>query len=244
MGTIAADAVLEKASILLEDRASRHWTLEELLGWANDGQLAVVQLRPDAYTRDRTVQLVEGTRQSVPVNDLRLIDVPRNMGTDGATPGRACEYIDRKQIDLSDPNWHTATPAAEIIHWTYSQMVPKTWWCYPPQPAANQGYAEMDVSAVPPNMTIQGIGGQGTTNTLQLDDIWLNPVLQFCVYRAFSKDSEYTVAGGKSDLAWREFLQVMGLKTETAKRFDPSKDTPPRVDGRPKTDTQGAFGTP
>jgi hypothetical protein len=244
MGTIAADQVVERAATLLRDKTSKTWPVPTLLGWENDGVLAILQYRPDAYTAVRVIQLATGTRQTIPAADLRLLDIPRNMGQDGQTPGLACRYVDRKQLDLSNPGWNSAAASATVRHWMYDQNVPKTFWCYPPQPASGRGYVELDVSAVPAPMTISGISGASATSVLPIDDIWLNPLLQFTVYRAYSEDSEYTQAGGKAELAYREFLQVMGVKTTVAQRFDPSKNQPPRYNAPPKSDAQGAFGTP
>lgn len=242
MGSIFADAVLAKASILLVDRTKKHWPESELLGWLNDGQLAILQYRPDAYTQVRAVQMAQGSRQSLPIADLRLLDVSRNMGQDGQTPGMACRYIDRKQLDLSNPSWHNAAASATTRHWMYDQQTPKTFWVYPPQPATSRGYLELDVSAVPPLLTITGINGATSTSLLALDDIWLNPLLMFTVYRAFSKDDEYTQVGRKGHMAFQEFLTSIGAKTSTDQQFDPKKNQPPRVLAPPKSDQQGAFG--
>lgn len=363
MGTILADAILDRASRLLVDTTKRRWPDATLINWLNDGQLAILALRPDAYTATRRVQLSEGTRQVVPAGDFELLDVPRNVVadvagvaatgtlssaapvagntvaigpatytfrsalTDPAVPyevllggsaavartnlvacinagtgagtlygtgskahpyvtaavvgsnvvvtaretgtaansiettatlgggswgasvleggvdatwdaGPATRYVDRKQLDLSNPAWHTATASATVGHWMYDRAIQKTWWCYPPQPAADQGYVEIDVSAAPPEMTVLGVDGGLLTSTIGLDDIYLNPLLKFTEFRALSEDSEYANSG-KAGAAYNEFLQSLGLKTETNKRFVPQKNQPPR-----KPDTQGAFGSP
>jgi hypothetical protein len=368
MGTILADAVLDRASTLLVDVTKRRWPDVALIRWLNDGQLAILALRPDAYTAIRAVQLIAGTRQFLPVGDFELLDVPRNIdqdvagvaasgtlaaavpiNTDTVTIGPAVytfrtaltspavtyevllggsataarlnlvaaingasgegtaygtgskahplvtavingtaidvtaretgiagntiattavldsgswgaavlqggvdaayssltapRYLDRKQLDLSSPSWHQATAAAEIVHWMYDRAVPKTWWCYPPQPAVSPGFVELDVSAAPPAMTIVGVDGGLLTSTLGLDDIYLNPLLQFTVYRAYSEDSEYAQSG-KAAASYNEFLQSLGLKTETNKRFVPKRNQPPRYQEAQKSDNQGAFGLP
>ena len=241
MGSIKADVVTNRASVLVEDRTKKHWPDSELLGWLNDGQLAVVTYRPDAYTVSRVVQLAEGTKQAVPAADLRMIDVPRNMGQDGLTPGRSVRLADRGSMDLAAPVWHNETPGATVRHWMYDQRVPKIWWCYPPQPATSRGYVEMFVSAVPPTMTIAGIDGAAATSVLGIDDIWLNALLQFTVYRAYSKDAEYAQPGGKAQLAFREFLQILGVKTEVDKQFDPSASNVPKY-LKPVSGHVGPFG--
>jgi hypothetical protein len=238
--TIAVDAVADRASILLHDKIKSKWTIDELLTWLNDAQLAVVQFRPDAYTQVRNFQLATGTLQAIPSGDLRLISVTRNMGADGLTPGRAIRYVEREELDLSDPDWHTATAAAEVRHYVYDDRIPKQFWCYPQQPGAGQGYIEAVCSAVPPAMTIDGVNGENATSNLGLDDIYLNPILQFVVYRGYSKDAEYAQIGDKADLAFREFLQLLGVQTESDKQFAPRRNQPPRWIPPPEQQ-KGAF---
>lgn len=240
MGSISVTELLGKASILLEDRTKKQWPDSEMLGWLNDGQLAIVQYRPDAFTAIRSTQLIAGTLQAVPIADLRLLDVPRNMGSDGLTPGRAIRFMERSELD-ADPGWHNRTAGATVRHWMYDQRVPKTWWCWPPQPATSRGYVELFVSAVPPKMTATGIDGATATSTLGIDDIWLNPLLQFAVYRSFSKDNEYTQPGGKASLAYNEFLLTLGGRIETHKAFDPRKNQPPQY-STPRQGNAGTFG--
>ena len=241
MGSISADAITAKASILLVDRTKKQWPESELLGWLNDGMLAILQYRPDAFTAVRTEQLVVGTRQAVPSADLRLLDVPRNMGISGVTPGRAVRYMDRSDLDLINPTWHNATPGATVRHWIYDQRVPRIWWCYPPQPTTSRGFVELFVSATPTPMTIASIDGASSTSLLPMEDTWLNVLLQWTVYRAFSKDNEYTQPGGKASLALNEFLVSLGVKTVTHVRFDPKKSKPPQF-STPRPGNVGAFG--
>jgi len=103
-----AKAILDKAEVLLLDPTNVRWPRNQLLDYLNDGQREVVIYRPDASMEDRVVALVDAsTRQTLPANGLRLLDVVRNMGTDGATPGAPLltgKFLTRKfQIGMA-PN--------------------------------------------------------------------------------------------------------------------------------------------
>lgn len=242
MGTITADKVLARASTLLFDVAKRQWPENELLRWANDGITAIAQMRPDVYVLKRTQILVAGTRQTLADDELTLIDIARNLGTDGTTPGYACTYVDRKQLDQSNPNWHGAPTSTVVRHWAYDRANPKVWWCYPPQPSANpHTRIEKDVAVQPPAMTIEGVEGATSTSVLPIDDTWINAIVSFMVARALFKESEHGDTT-KSDAAFREFLAAVGVDTETAKMFRASRNQPPRYQEPPKTNSQGAFG--
>jgi hypothetical protein len=243
VGTITADKILARASTLLLDLAKRHWPENELLQWANDGQLEIVHLRPDTYVVNRTQILVSGTRQTLEDDELVLIDIARNLGTAGNTPGYAVTFVDRKQLDKSNPNWHAAPSSTVVRHWAYDRANPKVWWCYPPQPAAGPfSRIEKDVSIVPPPLTIEGVEGATATSALSIDDAWINALLEFMVSRGLFKDSEHGDTG-KANAAYTRFLQSLGLATETAKNFRASRNQPPRYQDPPKTGNQGAFGS-
>lgn len=244
MGTITADKVLSRAATLLFDVAKRHWQESELLQWANDGQLEIVHLRPDAYVVQRTQILVAGTRQSLANDELALIDIARNLGTDGETPGFAVTYVDRKQLDKSNPNWHAAATSTVVRHWSYDRANPKVWWNYPPQPDVAEGSrsrVEKAVAVAPPPLTIENVDGGTETSALSIDDAWINALLQFMLSAALFKESERGDTT-KADAAYLRFLQSLGLASETAKAFRPSRNQPPRHQEPPKTGNQGAFG--
>lgn len=241
MGSILARAVLDQASILLEDRQKRRWPDSELLKWLNAGQYEIVLLRPDAKTRTFSQLLQAGTKQFIPATDLQLLDVPRNMGADGATPGRAPRHIAKTTLDNEDPTWHTHTANSVVRQWSYDKRVPYTWWCYPQQPLSNRGYVELIVSTVPTDCTVNGVDGQDSDSTIDIADIYFNPLLNFVVYRAYSKDAEYTMPGGKADLAQREFFQSLGIKTESDKQVRPEKSSAPTHEPN-RPGNQGAFG--
>lgn len=131
MATIYASSILERASTIIQDETGTRWPSTELLKWLNDGQREVVLLKPDAYAQNESIALVEGTKQSIPSNGLSLIDVVRNMGADGETPGRAIRLILRRILDDQLSDWHSAAVSAEIKHFTFDDRDPKRFYVYP-----------------------------------------------------------------------------------------------------------------
>ena len=83
---IAASVVIDKAATTLYDETNIRWTEAELLSYLNEGILAVLAYKPDAYVVDAAVALVAGSRQTIPSTGVELLDVMRNEGDDGATP--------------------------------------------------------------------------------------------------------------------------------------------------------------
>lgn len=83
MGTILASAIINKAANQLTDSTNVRWTRVELLGWLNDGQRQIVLMTPASTNKVQTVQLVAGTRQSIPTDGWTLLEVIRSMGQIG-----------------------------------------------------------------------------------------------------------------------------------------------------------------
>lgn len=244
MGATLCSEVIARAAVLLGDRSHATWTAVELLGWHNDGQNAIVALRPDAKTRVQSLALQAGSRQQIGTPDLRILDVTRNMGTNGDTPGRAIRFINRAELDLEVPDWHIPPAGGDLVvrHWTYDQRTPETWWVYPAQPsAAAQQRVEVITSCVPEPATLADTGGASDTTTMDLADIYVNPLVDFICWRAFSRDSEYTQPGGKAALHLQSFYQQLGVKTTSDKLFRPEKSNPPLFSSPPKGN-DGALG--
>lgn len=181
MGTITCQSLIDKAQIVLQDVSGERWDDNELLGWLNDGQRAIVLLKPTSYVVTAAVRLVAGTKQTLPADGVQLFDVVRNMGTNGTQPGRAVRLTDRDNLDTRVPNWHSMDPTDEVRHYMASATNPKTFYVYPPN--TGNGWVEEAYGAVPPAVTLGG--------TISLDDIYATALIDYMLYRAFSKDTEF-----------------------------------------------------
>jgi hypothetical protein len=126
MSTITAATLIDRSAIILQDATNVRWPRPELLGWLNDGERELVLHKPNAYIKHVPVVLVLGSKQTLPVDAVSLIDIPRNVN------GPAVRVVSREILDAQSPGWHTSTPAAAIKHYAYSPLDPKTFYVYPP----------------------------------------------------------------------------------------------------------------
>ena len=199
MGTILASAIIDKAELILLDTTNVRWTVAELLGWLNDGQREIVMLKPDTNVTTDEYQLVAGTKQSIPDGTssfqnsasatleagVLLIDVQRNMGTDGATAGRAVTLIDMRIMDTVNPDWHADTSNATVKHYMFDIRNPKVFYVTPPQPGSSMGFVEVAYSSTPAEIAAIG-------NVITLDDTYMTVLLDYVLYRAYQKDADYS----------------------------------------------------
>ena len=220
MGTVLAGTIIDKVSEQIHDVLQVRWVESELLDWLNEGQRAIVILKPEAKTVNAAVVLVEGTKQTIPVAGIRLHKVIRNMGTDGLTPGNVIPIVDSAVLDAMSPGWHAAASAAAVINYTHDGNDPLTFYVTPPQPAASPGYVEMAYSAIPDAcVTI--------ADAIDISDIFEAALIDYIIYRTMSKDSDY---GGQDRIAagqYQVFQQGLGLKGQVDASVAPNKNAPP-----------------
>lgn len=196
---IPAAELLSRAGEILQDEEHVRWTEPELLRWINDGARETIVRRPAARAMTESLALVAGTLQNIPERGVQLLDVVRNMGADGQTPGRAVRRIDRQLLDDQMPDWHAAKKKAVIKHFTFEERAPKAFYVYPPALAGT--HVEALFSELPPVITEK-------IDTLDMGAEYLNVLVSYMVYRAFSKDSEFA-NGTVAALHYQAFVDAV-----------------------------------
>jgi hypothetical protein len=222
-GTLQGQHILSRVQNILQDNTNVRWTEGELLDYLNDGQREIVNLRPDSTATHSNVSLSAGTEQSIPTDGLRLIKVVRNMsgtGTD-ATGARTIRLVDFEAINTFEPSWHDPTVTGDAAHGTqvkhymFDIRDPRKFYVYPG--VSGSAYVEVVYSKNPTNLT-------AGTDLIQVDDIFANALINFVLYRAFLKESEYAnnvaVASGyfnafnQTLLVGKQIEQLTNPKTE------------------------------
>mgnify|MGYP000704722052 CR=1 FL=1 len=201
MGTITADRLLDRARRILQDvsNASQRWTDADLLDGLNEGQRVLVTLKPDAFTAVSSVALADDSRQELPTDAVSLIRVIRNMGGDGATPGRAITLTPIHDLDDFEPDWHNAS-GSEVLHYMVDAEDNTGFYVYP---RVAGGHIEIKYSKVPDQVTTQ-------TSPISVADIYDAALVQYICYSALSSDMD---AVANMTLAKEFFNQFVGLVT-------------------------------
>lgn len=218
MATVTVSSVISKVQTILQDTTGIRWPDTELLGWLNDGQREIVLYKPNAFVKNTSIKLIAGTKQTLPADGVQLIDVVRNMGTSGSTPGRAIRITMREILDSQVPNWHADSSSEVVKHYMYSALDPKTFYVYPPQPTATQGYAELIYGAAPTDAVLGGV--------ITLDDIYQTILLDYSLYRAYSKDTEFAADQGRAAAHQNAYIAALTGKAKVEGGFNPNATAP------------------
>jgi hypothetical protein len=213
MGTVTAQTILNKAAIQLTDIANVRWTRAELLSWLNDGMRQIVLMQPSGSSTTVSVKLDAGTRQTIPSDGWLLLQIYRNMGTSGTTPGRAIRIISREVLDGFNPSWHTEIPKAEVKNYIYDVQDQLAFYVYPPN--TGTGYIELNYSAQPTNLTSE-------SQTIPIFDIFQSALVDYILFRACSKDAEYAPGLQLAQGYLATFTASVQGKTQSEATNDPT----------------------
>lgn len=215
MATISARNLIDRAALVAQDTTFIRWTESEWLNWLNDAQREVVLIKPHASVKNASVALTANrTKQVLPADGIMLIDVTRNMGSNGSTDGDAIRITSREVLDAQRPGWHSeANTNNKIVHYCFDSRDPKTYYVYPKAPAASH-YVEMIYSANPTDCSVGGV--------IQIDDIYANALLNLMLHRAYSKDAEYAQNGQLAVAYYQSAMASLGVKTSNEAAANPN----------------------
>lgn len=215
---LTASSILNKVSILLKDEGTiRRWPVAtELLGWLNTAQRDIASVRPDAFHQTDVRQLNEGSRQVLPENAVRLVQV--NCNVQGTARGRS---IDEKRQDVLDvllPDWQSPIYAHPVVqYYCYDIRRPKEYFVYPPQPSGEQGWVEEVLQLEPVELTAVG-------DEIQLDDTFEGTLIYFVLHRAYGKESESPTSVERSNTYRAMALESLGFQLEGSAMNTPGGD--------------------
>ncbi len=211
--TTVASAIIANASTLLQDTTNVRWPTLELLAWLNEGQREIAAVKPNASITHGNIALIGGTKQTLPTGAISLIEIIRNRGSSGVSEGNAVRLITREILDAQIPDWHSVTATLVVKHYMYSPLSPRTFYVYPPM--SSTAYVEgIYVSAPTDAATVAA--------NIGVDDIYAPALLNYVMYRAHSKEAEYTANAALATAYYQTFQAQLGMKVTAESATNPN----------------------
>ncbi len=229
---ISASSVVRRCVETLQDTTSIRWPVPELVRYLNDGQREVVMYRPDSMVTNSTITCVSGTRQALPANGAKLIEVVRNARSAGTK--RAVRMVNREIMDAQTPGWHNLTAVDDVLHFMYDPRDPRVFYVYPP--ATTSAQLDIVYASYPTDIAEPADGSlySAVTGNISLPDIYGNVLQDYILYRAYSKDSEYAGNGPRAQAHYAAFANALGIEIKATVAVAPnSVDNPNRGSARP-----------
>lgn len=188
MADITIKHLLDQGLDILQDNDRDGFDYPDLLNWYNFGQRLLVGYLPDANALVEIVKLAVGVRQSLPARSTGLVNVYRNMGADGLTPGPAITPSSIEMIKAFDLNWATATAAAVTNNFMRDPIDKNNFYVYPPSDGT--GYIEYEFGQVPP-IAVYDEPGVWESLMVGVHEKYVDSLLNYILYRSYDKDTDF-----------------------------------------------------
>lgn len=209
---LTAQSLIRRVVDILQDTTSVRWPVEELVRYLNDGQREVVLYRPDATIKSTTYTCVAGAKQSLPTDGAKLIDIIRNSAN--GSNNSSVRIVPREILDSQIPNWYNLAGTINAVHFTYDPRDPKVFYVYPPALETTQ--LEISYSAYPTDVAEPPAGSSYTavTGNIDVPDIYGNVLIDYVLYRAYSKDSEYAGNAQRAVAHYQSFANALNIEVQ------------------------------
>lgn len=216
MATIKVREVIKRVEDVLQDSNVR-WPRIELQNWLNESYLQIVQLRPDSNAKTGTFTCVAGTMQSITTgfsSALRIIDIVRNLAA--TSDKKVVRLINRSVLDDQRPAWHNDTATVNIQNYTFDVRQPKSFFVFPPATTAAQlevVYADLPTAHALSEANLNP--ASSSTDVILVDDTYISAIIDWILYRAFSKDAEFAANAARAGAHYQTFMSSIGTKTQS-----------------------------
>ena len=211
-----AQVIIDDAEEILIDTSNDRWDEAEHLQAVNSGMKEICLIKPDAYVVSASVTLAAGVVQILPTGAFGLQEITCNMGVSpGTTPGKAIRLIDRKVLDAMNINWRSTTADAVVDHYCYDERFPLNFLVSPPQPTSGFGFVQMFYPKAPTEIIISAV--------ILIPDIYRGVLLDYVLYRAYSKDADFIPSGQRAIAHYQAFQNALGIRQKVEEIEDPNK---------------------
>lgn len=224
--------LISRIKDILQDTTSVRWPEAEILRYINDAQREIVNYRPESSAKTDNVLLVTGTKQALPSDGLRLIKVTRNMSSaaSDATGKRAIRIVNVDILNTQEPDWNDPSVSGDAAHGTvvkhyiFDEDDPKNYYVYPG--VSGSAYVEIVYSKVPTDLS-------AASDNIDIDDIYGNAIIDYTLFRAYQKDSEYAGNAQRAQTHYQLFLNCIGQGMQAQELLSPNNDRTSNIGAMP-----------
>lgn len=216
---LTAQSIVRRVVETLQDTTSIRWPVSELVRYLNDGQREIIIHRPDSMVTNAAHTLSAGSRQTLPANGAKLMDVVRNS----AGNRRSVRLCAREILDSQSPGWHNLTGVTEILHFMFDPRDARTFYVYPPA-AASGASVDIVYTALPSDVVEPAAGSDYTavTGNISVPDIYGNALQDYILYRAYTKDSQFAGNAQRAQAHYAAFANALGIEIKATVAVAPT----------------------
>jgi hypothetical protein len=181
---ITPGSIIDEVQRHLQDAGAAVWADADCVEYINNALYMLMLLRPHAFSSIAAVQLVAGSKQTI-ASAYMLLDITRNMGAAGTTPGKIITEVERWQIDLLNQFWHQKTGKTYTEHFSYEpEKNLTTYYVFPPVSSTAPHYVETNIAAYPTKVTTANQATQ-----VSIDQTYEPFIKEWMFYEAYNKET-------------------------------------------------------
>tara|TARA_A100001388_G_scaffold50342_1_gene33851 strand:+ start:2964 stop:4010 length:1047 start_codon:yes stop_codon:yes gene_type:complete len=145
-----------------------------------------------------------------------------NTGTRVGTGKRATRLVSRDSLDSIQPSWHDPTVKGDakhgslIKHYMYEDQNPRNYYVYPGVASGASSFLEIIYSANPTTVAANG--------NLDVPDVFANAVMNYVLYMAYMKDSEFVGNQQRASAHYNLFITSVTGKSQIDLTTTPNLD--------------------
>jgi hypothetical protein len=216
VATVKVVDLIERAQTLLVDTTATRWAATELQYWLNDSYREIVNIRPDSNAQTGTFTCASGYRQDITTGfatALKLLEVISNVAATSSK--KAVRLVDRRAMDDQRPGWYIETATVNIEKYMYDPRLSTEFLVYPP--ATTLAQLEILYSVIPTPHTLSGeqLIDPANTEVIKINDSYANAMLDYILYRAYTKDSDQPNNATRAVAHYQAFQASLGVKSQT-----------------------------
>lgn len=231
---LSSSVIGRKIGLLMNDLEAGYeyerTTIPEIATWILEACAECVRLKPTVLTERAALLLTpNSTRQKLSgtgivsmssgaaisgMTPLQLLDVGRNMGADGKTPGNVVIKIEQQAIDGMLPDWHTRD-AEEQIRWAIIDPLERMAFQVCFQAPATAHYLEVLFSRLPVCGLLATATDFGTDDIDPgLSDELETAIVAYVAWRVLTKDSKSEANAVRGQQQLQAFAQALGVEVQ------------------------------
>ena len=197
----------------LNDPDATTWSDTLMIIALNQALKTLVLVRPDATAKIATITLKEGSRQFIPLDGVRLLNVVRNINSDNSI-GVAVRLVQREDMDSMSPDWHVAKGTV-VREYMFDSRSPKHFYIYPSVPAGKK--LEIEYSSYAADVNIENV-----IEPLPVDAVFAQPLQELMLYKLLSGDSSNGNTGASH---LQTAMDLLGVKDKADERVSSARRT-------------------
>lgn len=205
--------LFRRISTLLNDNDAVRWPLPERLDWLNDGAIRVCAAKPNANTSELTLLLSStgtGARRTLTPG----IGLVRVVYAEANKIKYSPSIVSPQIIAAFNPAWQSMPPSGRIDHVIYDPATPNIFFVYPPNDGTGKLVIEVTKAPDPIAAPTAPDDIASYSMGLPLGDDYMGVLVDYVMYRAYSKDASQPNALTRAQAHFQAFQIAIGEKTQ------------------------------